>query len=93
MQKSDSIEKNNMNWPQLSFAKEHTCPRCSSRDTRLSKHPKGSLFNRVFRKAHRCNTCYSKFWIFRPFRMLILMPILTIMTLYIYEFLKLLIQN
>jgi len=84
MQKSDTIEKNNITWPKFSFVKEHTCPRCRNRDTRLSKRPKGSLFNRVFRKAHRCNTCYSRFWIFRPFRILILTGVM----LYIYNYLS-----
>jgi hypothetical protein len=55
----------------FSFTAELKCPQCRSRDTRVSKCPNGGLFNRVFRKAHSCETCYSRFWIFRPFRMLI----------------------
>ncbi len=51
---------------------EVTCPQCRNQDTRLSKCSNGSFFNRVFRKAHSCDTCYARFWIFRPFRMLIL---------------------
>ena len=84
MQKPDPIKKNNMTWPKFCFAVEHSCPRCRNRDTRLSKRPKASLFNKVFRIAHRCNICHSRFWIFRRFRTLILTGVM----LSIYNYLS-----
>lgn len=86
MKNLDPIKKNNINWPKFSFAAEHTCPRCRNKDTRLSTRSNGSLFNNLLRKAYRCNICYAQFWIFRRFRILIL--IFTGVMFYIYDFLK-----
>ncbi len=57
--------------PNFSFAVQ-ACPRCRNRDTRPSKLSKGSLFNKLLRKAHRCNECYTRFWVWRPLPLLML---------------------
>lgn len=66
--------KKNITMPNFSFAAP-TCPRCRNGDTRLSKGSKRSkdrFFNKLLRKAHRCNECYTRFWVWRPLRLLML---------------------
>ena len=64
------IMKTNINPFKLSFA-PHACPRCNSRDTRQSKRSNGSLFDKLLKKSQRCNSCYFRFRVMSPFRMLV----------------------